>query len=266
MSSIYQSLTRQFRSLQGARVMTTALSVVAMLLGLNGCASYTTPGAGVQLTQLADADINELMAKQPAAKFPARIAFTRLQASGYSAYGTESYGNGAFSVVTAREMENEADFMKLGQMEGVAGVAPLNRILLPAQLLSIKDLRLAAARLQTDMLLVYTFDTSFHVGSQHFAPLNAIALGFLENKEVTVTTTASAALFDVRTEFLYGVAESTAQQSGMSSLWSEESEVDDLRKKAEQAAFKSLVPEMAKTWQRLVKQYQVKPPLAAAPQ
>ena len=54
--------------------MTTALSVVAMLLGLNGCASYTTPGAGVQLTQLADADINELMAKQPAAKFPARIA------------------------------------------------------------------------------------------------------------------------------------------------------------------------------------------------
>ena len=112
MSSIYQSLTRQFRSLQGARVMTTALSVVAMLLGLNGCASYTTPGAGVQLTQLADADINELMAKQPAAKFPARIAFTRLQASGYSAYGTESYGNGAFSVVTAREMESETDFMK----------------------------------------------------------------------------------------------------------------------------------------------------------
>jgi hypothetical protein len=27
-----------------------------------------------------------------------------------------------------------------------------------------------------------------------------------------------------------------------------------------------LVPEMAKTWQRLVKEYQVKPPLAAAPQ
>ncbi|MDZ7902592.1 MAG: hypothetical protein U5L01_08620 [Rheinheimera sp.] len=56
----------------------------------------------------------------------------------------------------------------------------------------------------------------------------------------------------MRTEFLYGVAESTAQQRGMSSMWSEESEVDDLRKKAEQAAFKSLVPEMAKTWQRLV--------------
>jgi nitrate reductase cytochrome c-type subunit len=104
------------------------------------------------------------------------------------------------------------------------------------------------------------------VGSQQFAPLNAIALGFLENKEVTVTTTASAALFDVRTEFLYGVAESTAQQRGMSSVWSEESEVDDLRKKAEQAAFKSLVPEMAKTWQRLVKEYQVKPPLAPTPQ
>ena len=42
MSSIYQALSRQFRSSQSARVMTTALTVVAMLFGLNGCSSYTT--------------------------------------------------------------------------------------------------------------------------------------------------------------------------------------------------------------------------------
>ncbi|MDZ7902593.1 MAG: hypothetical protein U5L01_08625 [Rheinheimera sp.] len=160
------------------------LLIVMLLAGwLTGCSTYTTPGAGVQLTQLADADINELMAKQPAAKFPARIAFTRVQASGYSAYGTESYGNGAFSVVTSREMEKRSRIYETRPNGRRGGCCATQPNLLPAQLFSIKDLRLAAARLQTDMLLVYTFDTSFHVGSQHFAPLNAIALGFLENKE-----------------------------------------------------------------------------------
>ena len=59
-----------------------------------GCASYTTPGGGVRLNELADSDINELMSKQPAALFPANISVARVQAPGYQSYKVRSFGTG----------------------------------------------------------------------------------------------------------------------------------------------------------------------------
>ena len=158
--------------------------VVILFTIIIGCASYTTPGGSVQLSNLAETDINELMSKEPAANFPANISVARVQAPGYQSYKVNSYGSGRYSVVTTREVEMEEDFERLSKLPEVAGIAPLNRILLPTNLDSIKSLREASARLKTDILLIYTFDTSFHAGEQKFAPLNVISLGFLKNKEV----------------------------------------------------------------------------------
>jgi len=231
------------------------LVLISAFLSLTGCASYTTPGGGVQLSGLADADINALMSKQPAASFPANISVARVQAPGYRSRTLDSFGTGRYSVVTTREVEKDADFEKIKAMPQVAGVAPLNRILLPEKLDSIKALREASARLKTDILLIYTFDTSFHLGAQKYAPLNAISLGLLKNKEVTVTTTVSAALFDVRTEFLYGLAEATAKSSKNSSVWSTDAVVDDMRVNTETDAFEKLIPEIEKTWSGIVAKY-----------
>lgn len=227
--------------------------VVAIIL--SGCASYTTPGGGVQLSQLADSDINELMSKQPAATFPANISVARVQAPGYLSYKVSSFGTGRYSVVTTREVESEDDFKRLSNLPQVAGIAPLNRILLPVDLDSVKALREASARLKADILFIYTFDTSFHAGEQKFAPLNVISLGFLKNKQVTVTTTVSAAFFDIRTEYLYGLAEATAQEVKSASVWSTSDAVDDLRVITEKAAFQKLLPEIEKTWFSIVSQY-----------
>lgn len=224
-------------------------------LFLFGCASYVTPGGSVQLSTLAEPDINKLLAKKPTATFPVNIAVARLQASGYSSYRNESYGTGRYSVVTAKDVESEKSFARLGKMPKVNGIATMNRILLPPQLDSLKELRTAAARLRADILLIYTFDTTFRVGSQKFGPLNAIALGMLPNKEVVVTTTASAALFDVRTEFLYGLAEATERESKYASVWGSSSAVDDLRVVTEKKAFQALIPEIEKTWGGIVKEY-----------
>lgn len=231
------------------------LAIIALLLILAGCASYTTPGGGVQLSELADADINALMAMEPAAAFPANIAVARVQASGYQSYGVDSFGNGRYSVVTTREVEADADFETLAGMPQVAGIAPLNRILLPVNLNSVKALREASARLKADVLMIYTFDTAFHAGEQKFAPLNVVSLGFLKNKDVFVTTTVSAAFFDVRTEYLFGLAEATARESKSASVWSTSDAVDDLRVATEQAAFQKLIPEIEKTWAGIVAQY-----------
>ncbi|WP_339074950.1 hypothetical protein [Teredinibacter turnerae] len=120
---------------------------------------------------------------------------------------------------------------------------------------SIKSLRESAARLKADVLLIYTFDTSFHVGGQSYVPLSAISLVFLKNKEVTVTTTVSAALFDVRTESLFCLSEATAKESNNSSVWSTSAEVDDMRVSTEKLAFEQLIPEVEKTWSAILKQY-----------
>lgn len=232
---------------------------VLFLLLLSSCASYTTPGGGVQLSSLSDKDINEIMAQKPAAQFPVNLAIARIQAPGYKNYHLASFGTGRYSVVTTREVESEDDFNKIAALPGIRAIVPLNKILLPTRLDSIKALRQAAARLKTDILLIYSFDTSFHAGEQSFAPLNTILLGFLKNKKVTVTTTVSAAFFDVRTEYLFGIAEATAIESKSASVWSTDSAVDDLRRSTEQVAFKKLIPEIKKTWTGIVNQYQVKP-------
>ena len=186
-----------------SRIISYGVLLFLSITFVSGCTpvSYVTPGGSVKLSSLADADINHVMAKTPVAQFPVNLAVARVQASGYRSANNESYGSGRYSVVTSRDVEKEEDFERIGNMPMIKGVAPLNRLLLPSHLNSIKVLRAAAARLRADILLVYTFDTSFRVGEQHFGPLNVIFLGLLPNKEVTVTTTASAALFDVRSEF-----------------------------------------------------------------
>lgn len=228
--------------------------LVAVMM-LSGCASYTTPGGGVQISNLVDEDIGELMSKEPAAVFPANISVARVQAPGYQSYRLGSFGDGRYSVVTTRDVESEEDFIRLSNLPQVAGLAPLNRILLPTNLDSLKSLREASARLKSDILLVYTFDTSFHAGEQRFAPLNVVSLGFLKNKTVSVTTTVSAAFFDVRTEYLFGIAEATAQETKSASVWSTSDAVDDLRVATEKAAFQKLLPEIEKTWSGIIAQY-----------
>src|SRR6185295_16660006 len=91
-----------------------ALAALAALLAA-GCATYTTPGAGVNVENLAkaDVDIAELMKIEPAAPFPARLAIARIQASGYYSRSNTCYGTGRYCVVTTRDIEPEASYERL---------------------------------------------------------------------------------------------------------------------------------------------------------
>jgi hypothetical protein len=154
--------------------------------------------------------------------------------------------------VTTRDIEPEESFDKLAKLPQVAGVALVNRLLLPERLESTKDLRLAAARLKADMLLIYSLDTGFNVDSTDIGPLAVISLGFLPNKKARVTSTASAAIFDVRTGFLYGVAEATATEQQRATTWSSVSAIDRARQRAEAEAFGRLVGEIGRLWNGVV--------------
>jgi Spy/CpxP family protein refolding chaperone len=234
------------------------------LLCFSGCSrSYVTPGAGYDLAKLnagpADANIQEIINRKPASPFPARLAVIRIQNPEYSSYRNCSYGSGRYGVITNREIENDEDFKKLENLPMIAGVATITQILLPQELQSDKELRLAAAKLHTDMLFVYTLNTRFRIKDHEIGPLCLITLGTLPNHEAQVTATASAVIYDVRTGYTYGVTEATATENKMASAWVTSDAIDESRVKAEKKAFAELIDEFKITWKNIVDQYAAKP-------
>ena len=79
-----------------------------ILIGLSGCASYTTPGGPVDLKGIQSADIRDLMSREAAATFPALVSFARVQSPGYQSLTAETYGNGQYVVVTNRELLSDS--------------------------------------------------------------------------------------------------------------------------------------------------------------
>jgi hypothetical protein len=244
----------------------TACTLVLMA----GCSTYTTPGAGVRIEDLPTADLpsanrssgslssEELdfaqsLKAQPTASFPARVAIARIQVAGYSSASNTCYGEGRLCVVITRDIETDESYDKLSKLPSMAGLAAMNRLVLPRKFTNTKDLRQAAAILRADMLLVYTLDTAFKIENTFIGPLALISLGLLPNKKARVTTTASAAMFDVRTGFIYGLAEATAIEEQRATFWSTSDAIDSARKTAESAAFEKLVGEIAKFWGDVLK-------------
>ena len=237
--------------------LTIFFGVTFASAGFSGCATYVTPGGGAKLADLsqADWDIEKAMGRKPAAQFPARIAMIRVQSPGYKSYGNTGYGTGRYSVVTTRDIEEERHFDRVKNLPMVAGVASINRLLLPPQLDTDRPLRQAAASLQADMLLLYTLDTSFHIDETNLGPFAVITLGFLPNKEAIVTATASAVLYDVRTGFVYGLAEATARERQRANVWTTQNAIDNSRLQAEKKSFEQLLDELTKTWKGVMEEH-----------
>lgn len=199
--------------------------------------------------------MQESFAAKPAADFPAGIAAVRVQAPLYRDFYTEReggvYGHGRYSVIFAKEVEDDADFERINKLPQVGGIISLNSLLLPQSLESDIPLREAAARLKADMIFLYTFDTSYH-NSDASATLNTISLGFFPDRKVSVNVMASGLLIDTRTGFIYAALEANEKRQLLSNVWESNETADRARLAAEKAAFQSLIAEFEKNWPRIV--------------
>ena len=218
---------------------------------LGGCASYMTPGGGISIPEITTPNVADAMSRQPAAVFPARLAVVRVQGAGYESYSNRGYGRGRYSVITNRDIETEADFTRLAAMPEVSAVGPVNRLLLPETLNSSDDLRVAAAQLQADIVMLYTIDTSFRTDTQQIGPMQLVSLGFFPNKKAKVSSTCAVAFIDTRTGYVYGVAESTANEEQRSDLWNKEEAIEKARAKAERTAFAQALGDVEKLWAQI---------------
>lgn len=219
---------------------------------LAGCSSYRTPGSGVALGAITEADIAGAFQREPAAEFPARMAIARVAGSGYWSRSNSGYGGGAFSIVTTRDIETDASLERLGRMPRIAAVAPVSRLLVPVQLETTRDLRTAAAQLRADVLLIYTIDTRFRTETTEVGPLQTVALGFLPTKKAVVNATCAFMIVDVRTGFVYGTGETTAAEDQRSNVWGSESAIEEARLMAERRAFEAGLGEVETLWASIV--------------
>lgn len=241
-----------------------AMTIACTLAVLAGCSTYTTPGApadfaalGIsrdQARSLTEPDIAARLDRKPAASFPASIAIARVQDSGYRSYTYQgSDTSGAFSLVTVRDVETPEALAKLEHLPMVRGVGTLNRFVLSGTR-NLRDLRNAAAELQADMILVYTFDTRF--GTHKTVPaLGVITLGLFPDTEARVTSTVSSALIDTRTGYIYGLTETTANEESLANVWTSGDAIDKSRRTAESRAFNDGVTEFERLWASVVRQY-----------
>ena len=243
------------------RTMTLVAALLAIAL-LGGCgAHYVTPGGSVSMAQIAgigeqfDGDISKHFETRPAAAFPAHIAVVRVQDSGYYSRSYHGHSGGRYTIVTTRDIESDEAFERLQKMPDVNGVAPIGRMLVPVNANTIKDLRIPAAQLHADMVLVYSVDTSLYVDGKQLGPLTLISLGLVPNKKAHVTATVAGMLVDVRTGYIYGTTESTDTQSQIATVWDTEAAIESSRKKAEKNAFEGFVGEFEELWGGVVDVY-----------
>ena len=237
---------------------------VATVVWLSGCASYRVPGGPADLRALGvseefvehntDAVIAQRLERKPLAGFPTAIAVVRVQDCGYASYTARGYGEGRYTVVTVRDVETDEDFDRLQQLPMVRGIAPLNRLVLPTRLMDNSDLRQGAATVRADMLLIYTFDTTFQVKDK-VPPLGILTLGLFPDDHARIASTVSAVLMDTRNGYVYGLLEATARKEKTTSGWTRDAVVDKARREAEAEAFQKLVGEFETTWRRVIDEY-----------
>lgn len=236
---------------------TIQLLVVAMALVIfSGCKStYITPTGKANLSAISSPLMRESFSTKPAASFPAGIAAVRVQDNRYRNYHLDReggvFGKGRYSVVLVKEVEDDADFQRLRAMPQVGGIISLSRLLLPEKLESDSDLREAAARLKADMLLLYTFDTTFREDDKS-VPLTVVTWGLSPTHKVTARVQASALLLDTRTGFIYAAFEASEKKELQTNAWKTEEMADRARRDLEQATFKKLVTEFEKGWPEVV--------------
>lgn len=232
------------------------LAVIALLL--SGCATYIPPGAKADLHIFAPPDIQAGFAAKPTSPIPASIAVVRVQAPAYSNHYLQqrggSYGTGRYSVILAREVNEDSQMERVSSLRQVAGLVTINRMLLPERLDGDREIRGAASRLQADLVFLYTFDTAFF-DTDIAKPLSVITLGLSPTRKLSAVTTCSALLIDTRTGYIYSAYEVTERVETFSTSWGSRDSADEARRKNEQDAFKRLIDEFVATWPKVLERH-----------
>lgn len=229
-----------------------------MLCGLFGCSTYHPPGLRADLQAFAPPSIQDSFAIQPSNPFPASVAILRIQGAGYSNYNLNRVGGavhaGRYTVILTKEVGEDAVLESLRNLPSIGGLTSINRMLLPERIDNDRDIREAAARLQADLVLLYTFDTAFF-DQDASVPLSVITLGLSPTRRIAVATTVSALLLDTRSGFIYAAYEITERAETLATTWGSRESADGMRQETETKAFARLAETFIADWPEILRRH-----------
>lgn len=236
--------------------MRFALILLPLLCAACSSAAYRTPGGPAPLADIGRSEAQLLVAQPPSPRFPVKLSLVRVQAPSYQSFSAAGLGNGRYTVLPGAELPGAQPLAAVAGWPKVAEAAPLDIALLPPRLDSLEDLRLAAAKTQADVLMVYTLDTTFAKGGQPYAPRAALKLDPKLAPDLLVQSQATALFIDVRTGYQYAQVQARVQRGDLGSALSSGPALDDKRREAEQAALAELLQRAQQAWNGIASRYE----------
>lgn len=193
-------------------------------------------------------------ARTPQAQLPARIAVARLESRdanpAWFHETSKRTPTSALTLASRADPVTAAAYQRLASLPEVADLTPLNTLVAGQAVATQQSLREAAAAVHADLLYVYTFDTYSKRTTvmEGLVILSLGVLGFLPLVTIEVESTASGALIDVRSGYVYGVADATAISKSRSDSWRERDDEETARRAGESAAFEKLNAVFEQRW------------------
>lgn len=218
-----------------------------------GCASYPAPGGPARLDALSPNNPSE--SEQAASRFPARIAIARVQSADYQSFSARGHGKGAFTVVDAQELLSAEQIQHFSAWPSASEPVVIAVPEPSERFESIKALRMAAAIRQADVLLSYTVDTAFEINGRKFSPASKIPLDLGAKADAAIAVAASAVFIDVRSGFVYGLVEASAQAADLAAAWASPAAIDQKRLSIERQAIAQLLLKAEATWADIASRY-----------
>ncbi|SER06818.1 hypothetical protein SAMN04488038_11531 [Solimonas aquatica] len=237
--------------------MRLALLLLPLLCAACSTAAYRTPGGPAPLADIGRSEAQLLIAQPPSPRFPVRLSLVRVQAPAYQSFSGKALGSGRYSVLPVPGLPDAQPLAAVASWPKVAAAAPLDLTLLPSRLESLEDLRLAAAKTQADVLMVYTLDTAFARHGEPYAPRAELKLDPKSPPQDLVIQSQALALFiDVRTGYQYAQVQARTQLGELTAALASAAALDDKRREAEQAAFAALLQQAQQAWNGIASRYE----------
>lgn len=226
-----------------------SLAAALILLG-SACAVYRTPGGAAPADVMtppnpaADGGI-------PVVPTPARLVVMRVQGPGYRSPSAQGTNCGRYCAVAETDAVAKRMLDAISRWPSIAQAEALDAGLLPSRLDSLTDLRWAAAKIQADVVFVYTLETSFVVGGRALEPDARLPTAKPAENGARIDCVADGRFLDVRTGAELGQARATASRS-LDDAWGSIAQLEERRVQTENAAVDLLLADAQALWSRLV--------------
>ncbi|WP_200761260.1 hypothetical protein [Poriferisphaera corsica] len=154
------------------------------------------------------------------------------------------------SMVLMDAIESQTEALPL-----TSNVGNLNSMLVKKHVKDIQEIREAAAKMNANILVLYTVQSRADERTYEIGPLNLIALGFLPNHHTKGQAIISMLMLDVDSGYVYGSAATTSTTKQLTNYWLISDALDSCAAEAELRAEEKMLAKFQELWTGVCNEY-----------